>query len=197
MIFVISCTNNPKTTTNTSSVKEKKEDVKNDRLNFEVDTDNTIINWMGKKTTGSHNGNIKIQQGVISKDSDGNLLAGKFVFDMESIECSDLTGSKKESIEGHLKDGDFFDTKKHPTASFVIKKIDNGNIYGILTIKGISHEITFPYIKLNEHEYKAKIIVDRTLFDIKYKSKSIFPELADHFIYDDFTITLNPLAIVK
>ena len=42
--------------------------------------------------------------------------------------------------------------------------------------------------------YTAEIIVDRTLFDIKYKSKTIYPDLGDHFIYDDFKIILNQLV---
>ena len=37
------------------------------------------------------------------------------------------------------------------------------------------------------------IIIDRTDFNINYKSSSIFPEFADNFIYDEFTITLEPM----
>ena len=36
----------------------------------------------------------------------------------------------------------FFNTEKYPTASFMIKKVDSTTIYGTLTIKGISEEIS-------------------------------------------------------
>ena len=58
----------------------------------------------------------------------------------------------------------------------------------------ISKEINFNYIKLDKLKYEAEIIIDRTNFNIKYKSKTIFPDLGDYFIYDEFTIKLIPLV---
>ena len=54
------------------------------------------IKWIGKKTTGSHNGVIQIEKGVLLTNKDNEIVSGKFMINMESIECTDLKGGKKE-----------------------------------------------------------------------------------------------------
>ena len=41
---------------------------------------------------------------------------------MNTINCTDLEGDAKNSIEGHLKSDDFFSVKKYPTSTLIIKK---------------------------------------------------------------------------
>ena len=159
-----------------------------------VDSSKSNIEWIGKKPTGSHDGTINIKKGYIEIDQSGNIINGEVIFDMTSISCSDLKGEKKESIEEHLKNADFFDTQNHPNATFKIEKSNENTISGILTIKNISKKISFNYKKNTSLNYVAEIIIDRTLFDIKYKSKTIFPNIGDHFIYDDFQLNLKPLV---
>ena len=161
---------------------------------YQVDDSQSNIEWLGEKTTGSHNGTVKVKEGFIKINKNDEITDGEFTLNMESITCADLQGSKKEYLEEHLKDEDFFNTKEYATASFKITKATSSKIHGVLTIKGISHDISFDYKKTEKLKYEAKIIVDRTLFDIKYKSKTIFKDIGDHFIYDDFIITLNPLV---
>ena len=195
ILLISACSNNTKqNTTIINNKTTEKSTLVNQEGTFEVDTLNSNVEWLGEKPTGTHYGDIKIKKGFVSTDKKGNILKGKFVLDMNTINCTDLEGKKKKSIEEHLKDPDFFDTSKYPTASFVIEKVEQNTIMGILTIKGISHPIKFDYAKVSPLTYNAEIIVDRTLFDIKYKSKSIFPELGDHFINDEFKITLNPIS---
>lgn len=161
----------------------------------QIDIKNTNIEWVGKKVTGSHNGIIQIQDGFIETNREGEILKGAFTINMNSITCTDLTGSKKNYFEEHLKNEDFFNTKEYPQAFFVIKKCTKDIMEGELTIKNITKNVSFSYQKINKSTYTATIIIDRTLFDIHYKSKSIFPiKYADNFIYDDFTITLNPIS---
>ena len=38
---------------------------------------------------------------------------------------------------------------------------------------------------------EGTMIVDRTKYGIKYKSKTIFSDIGDRFIYDDFTLTFK------
>ena len=194
-IFIFhGCTNN-QNNTNTKSIQQKNNDAKQiSSGTFTIDQEKSNIEWIGTKPTGSHNGNVKVRRGAITIDENGNIQSGKFMLDMNSITCTDLEGKKKASIEGHLKDPDFFDVEKHPTATFVIEEVTKGLMKGSLTIKGISHEISFKYNEIENLSYEAVINIDRTLYDIKYKSKSIFPDLGDHFINDEFTITLNPLT---
>ena len=46
---------------------------------------------------------------------------------------------------------------------------------------------------LNENSSFAvgDIIIDRTLYGIKYKSESYFPDIGDKFIYDDFELHIK------
>jgi polyisoprenoid-binding protein YceI len=62
--------------------------------------------------------------------------------DIASINTDD------EKRDGHLKGTDFFDVAKHPTATFVSKKITKGadknkfKVLGDLTIRGVTKEVT-------------------------------------------------------
>ena len=117
--------------------------------------------------------------------------------DMTSITVEDLTGGAKNSLTNHLKDPDFFNTENYPEASFTVKEGNGktGEVLGILTIKDISKEYALQY-EYKNGEIKGKLIIDRTDFDIMYKSKSILDAkaVADGFIYDEFTITFTLLS---
>ena len=110
----------------------------------EIDTKKSNIEWIGKKVTGQHEGTIKVQSGYIEL-SEAKIIGGEFIVDMNSIICTDLSGGSKQSLEGHLKDEDFFDVENHPTSNLQIQSSDENKIYGIITIKGISKPIEFNY----------------------------------------------------
>lgn len=166
-----------------------------------VNTEKSRLFWIGEKVSGSHEGYVEISSGAINISKNDNkrgwkIEEGVFTINMNSIECIDLQGEWKSGIEEHLKNEDFFDTQKYPEASFEITKDNETSIEGILTIKGISKKIQFDYTSNKKNDkitIIANIIIDRTDFDINYKSKSIFPELIDNFIYDEFTIKLEPI----
>jgi polyisoprenoid-binding protein YceI len=166
-----------------------------------INIDKSRLFWIGEKTGGSHEGYIQISHGEISVSESDNergwkIIDGSFIIDMGSIDCIDLQGGSKKSIEKHLKNEDFFDTQKYPESKFEIIA-DNGNsIEGFITIKDIRKKIKFDYkgyLKDGKITIVGDIIIDRTDFNINYKSSSIFPEFADNFIYDEFTITLEPM----
>ncbi|MEE1884031.1 YceI family protein [Pedobacter flavus] len=167
---------------------------------YSVDTKKSNITWFGKKFSGSHKGTVAIKSGSLTFDNK-KLINGTFVADMNSIKDDD--GSK--NLENHLKSDDFFGAQKFPNASFTVKKVAgsgaNLNITGDLTIKGITQSITFPAkISWNSDGSATakveKIVIDRTKYDIKYKSKSLFGDLGDNFIYDEFEFGVN-LVVVK
>ena len=198
MIILSSCVN--KKANKSIELESKKNDVNSYNLEaglYEVDSENSSIEWLGKKPTGSHNGDIKLSQGSIKINEKGIISGGKFIFNMQTINCTDLEGQPKTNIEGHLKNEDFFNVEKFPEAYFTIETIDDQKMSGTLTIKNISNPITFNYTRTGPLEFKAKIQVDRTLYDIKYGSKSFFSDLGDKFIDDIITITLNPIAFTK
>jgi|SRR3954468_13914875 len=169
---------------------------------YTVDTKATTATWIGKKVTGEHTGAISITNGTIASDGK-NVTGGSFEFDMNSITCTDLTDKGyNDKLIGHLKSDDFFGVAKNPKAKFEITKValKSGNDYdvtGKLTIKGITNEITFPaMIKMDDKAVVtvAKIMVNRTKFDIKYGSASFFDSIGDKAINDEFELDVNVVA---
>ena len=170
-------------------------------LNHELSS----LEWIGNKITGSHNGNIQFLSGEVNLD-DKRILSGNLVVDMRTIENSDISSEKyKGYLVDHLKSEDFFNVDSFPNAHLVIiEYIDNTEqnrklgfntiLRCDLTIKGITHKIDIP-IKLdvyNSHAIASGTIdIDRTLYNIKYKSKSFFPDIGDKLIYDDFTLNFT------
>ena len=162
-----------------------------------IDFKKSKIEWLGKKVGGEHFGTIQLKSGEIILSDENKIIGGDFLVDMSTIECTDLSGRGKQSIESHLKDEDFFDVQKHPISKLTINSSDSKKIYGTITIKGHSEPIEFNY-KLQsrggQHIVFSEIKIDRTKFGISYKSKTIFPdELLDNFIYDEFVIKINPI----
>ncbi len=167
---------------------------------YNVDTKKSTITWFGKKFSGSHKGTVAVKSGSLTFDGK-KLVNGSFVADMTTIKDDD--GSK--GLENHLKNDDFFGVDKFPTSSFAVKKVagsgDNWNITGDLTIKGVTQSITFPAKVTWNADGTAnavvqKIVVDRTKYGIKFKSKSLFGDLGDNFIYDEFEFGVN-LVVTK
>lgn len=166
-----------------------------------VDVEQSSIHWIGKKVTGEHSGTIKLKEGSLEMKK-GLLSGGSFTIDMTSLAVTDLTGGMAEKLAGHLSSDDFFSIASHPTASLVITDVksegsDMYNVTADLTIKGITHPVTFTtFVVANDAGISAtsKIIVDRTKYDVKYGSGKFFDSLGDKMIYDDFEMNVNILA---
>ena len=125
------------------------------------------------------------------------LTGGSFVIDMTSLEVKDLAaGSGKEKLEGHLNSGDFFATDMHKVATLNITKVSpkgmDGEymVTGDLTIKGITKPISFE-TSIGAGSAKANIKIDRTKYDIKYRSGNFVEDLGDKLIYDNFDLAVN------
>ncbi|MBT8220615.1 MAG: YceI family protein [Bacteroidia bacterium] len=166
-----------------------------------VDIEQSTVNWMGKKVTGKHTGKVAIKMGTLDYKK-GKLLGGEFTMDMSSIAVTDLQGGMQSKLEGHLKSDDFFGITSHPEAKMVITQVDDAgagtyDVTGDLTIKGITHPVTFSTLIAENSmgiSATAKIVVDRTKYDIKYGSGKFFDALGDKMIYDDFELNINLLA---
>ena len=159
-----------------------------------IDASKSSINWVGKKVTGSHEGTINLQEGALIFKGK-KLVGGNFTVNMTTINTTDLEGKGKANLDGHLKSDDFFGVEKYPTATLVFKKIGSKakDVYAVtadLTIKGITNPVTFDLV-VNGATATTKVIIDRTKYDIKYKSKSFFDSLGDNFIYDDFELEVS------
>lgn len=163
--------------------------------NKKINVEKSTINWLGKKVTGKHTGTISFESGTLVFEKNA-LKGGSFTVDMTSINVTDLEAGKgKEKLEGHLKSDDFFGVEKYPTSTLEFKKIGSkGNgVYSVtadLTIKGITNSVTFD-ITVNGNTATAKLVVDRSKYDVRYGSGSFFDNLGDKTIYDDFELTVN------
>lgn len=170
---------------------------------YRVDIKTSKVEWVGENVTGSkHEGTINLTSGILLNDH--GRFTGTFVMDMNSIACTDLTGSYKAKLETHLKNEDFFYSASFPTATLEVisitprSGISNGqpnfNIIGKLTIKGITKEITFPALLRFEGAAltaTGDMRVDRAQYDIRYGSKSFFNDLGDKAINDEFVLKFD------
>ena len=121
-----------------------------------IDIKKSKIEWNGKKIGGEHSGVIQIKSGSLVM-SGNKIISGEFIIDMNTIECTDLSGRAKQSIESHLKDEDFFHVDKYPTSSLKINKSDDKKIYGTITIKNHSEPINLNINWFQEGDKKLLI----------------------------------------
>jgi polyisoprenoid-binding protein YceI len=168
----------------------------------ELDTAASSAKWLGKKVTGQHNGTVALKSGTVDLEK-GAVKGGEFEIDMATIKNEDIKDEKNNTkLVGHLKSDDFFGVEKHPTAKFKIKSVKElkGNkeatheVTGDLTIKGKTETVTFPAqidVKGEKATAKAKIVVDRTKFDVRYGSGKFFENLGDKMINDNFDFEVD------
>jgi polyisoprenoid-binding protein YceI len=160
-----------------------------------IDVKKSNIKWIGKKIGGQHEGTIQFRSGEL--EWEGNQIKdGSFVVDMHSIACTDLTNETYNGkLVGHLKSDDFFGVEKHPLATLTVSNsgpfIDGAaKVNGQMTIKGKMQFISFD-LKKNRSGYTARLELDRSLYDVRYGSKSFFDSLGDKAIDDIFILEVQ------
>ena len=171
---------------------------------FIADNDHSNVNWKGFKPTGEHYGSLALSEGYFLMEKD-KLVGGEFKMDMNSITVLDIPADdeKNAKLTRHLKNDDFFGVNKYPESTFTLKSSEKEGdrilIKGDLKIKDKTNPVSF----LAKLEMKGKELVltsepfniDRSKWDIEYKSKSFFENLADNFIYDDMEISVEVKAM--
>jgi polyisoprenoid-binding protein YceI len=169
---------------------------------FEILSAKSNIDWTGRKVTGAHNGTISIKTGNLILN-DGQLSAGNFVIDTTSIKILDVTDPDTNAqFTGHLFSEDFFATDSYPEATFTITSVDNISnekyqIAGNLTIKGITHPVSFTADVVTANDTitaSGKIVIDRTKYDMKFRSGNFFTNLGDTLIYNEIDLDVNIAA---
>lgn len=170
--------------------------------NFKIVNSQSSVKWIGKKVTGAHDGTIAFKEGNFIFKND-KLVGGSVVIDTTSIIILDITDTATNAqFAGHLASDDFFAIEKFPTASLEIIKAteQTANNYFIeadLTLKNITHPIVFNLeMNANQDETNAigKIIIDRTKYEMKFRSGNFFTNLGDNLIYNEFELNVNILA---
>jgi polyisoprenoid-binding protein YceI len=170
---------------------------------YTIDAKSSTMKWIGEKVIGKHWGTIKLQEGHLIRND--NQTRGEFRIDMTTIKVDDLKDAESNAkLLGHLKSEDFFNVDNYRIATFMLDKITPYNpkpgenfyywVSGKLTIKDITNEIRFPaQINFSENGFtaNAEFTIDRTKWNIRYNSGSMFSNLGDRMIYDDIKFELS------
>lgn len=156
---------------------------------YQITPQNSKIEFVGSKVTGSENGSFGDFAGQIDFAGTPEQSHVNITIKMDSItaDAPDLTK--------HLKTADFFDVAKFPEASFVSTAIKAGGeggashtVTGNLTLHGVTKSITFP-ATINVTPGAAT--VDST-FSINRKDFGInYAGAADNAIRDNVVLTLK------
>ena len=179
---------------NLSESKNFKE-VKKEIFKVKKDSSSSLV-WTGSALGKAHFGTVDFE-GSLSA-SDGKLISGLLIFDIRSINTQDIGGTAKEKLDNHLKNKDFFNIEKFPSAQLAIKGFDGKNLTGDLTIKEVTKEITFPAalnIKPNSITGKANFTINRTDYGILYGSGSFFDLAKDKIISDEIEFNVAIKAV--
>ena len=150
---------------------------------------NSKIEFVGSKVTGSHNGSFQDFSGQI--DYTGNVETSHVNI---TIKTDSLTTDTAD-LTKHLKTADFFDVAKYPDATFVSTSIKAGGengashtITGNLKLHGVEKAVTFPAtiaVTPDVATVNATFSINRKDFGINYAGA------ANNLIRDDVVLTLT------
>jgi|TARA_B110000438_G_scaffold232054_2_gene227619 polyisoprenoid-binding protein YceI len=161
-----------------------------------VDIENSYVKWIGKEiTTKTHFGKLILSGGNILINND--QVTGEVKVNMESLLVEDLKGEWAKKLEGHLKSQDFFyvDNYKESSLKAISSSKSSENSYkvnGLLTIKDITHPITFD-LSVNGETLTTKLVFDRSKYNVRFRSGSFFENLGDKLILDDIELEVKLL----
>ncbi|MEO6730229.1 MAG: YceI family protein [Ferruginibacter sp.] len=170
-----------------------------DEKYIKIDTKESVVAWKGSSVEGAHTGYVYISKGELMIEN-GQLMGGTVEVNMSTIEGDDHRSDN--NLIKHLKDPDFFDVKKFPISTIAITRVASINaedkeITGKLTIKGITHPVSFPAkMEVQDGIVKAngKLVIDRTKWDVRYNSGKFYDNLADKTISDSIEFHIKIVA---
>ena len=169
---------------------------------FQIQKSSSTVNWTGKKVLGLHTGSINVACGSIELENN-KINGGEIVIDMTSIIITDIDDPKtNQDFKGHLFNDDFFSVDKFSTSQLTINEgtaLGNNQfqLKGVLTIKDISHPVSFPAkveVFTDTLHSLGEIVIDRTLYNIRYGSGKFIDNLGDKLIHDDFVLQFKLVA---
>jgi polyisoprenoid-binding protein YceI len=177
----------------TKSVPAKKLTVPSDAIAL-----TGAVAFVGRKVIGSHDFEFKKWTGF-TQLKNGGIAGGQIAFEIqtESVVADENNRNQwTPKLEKHMKDPDFFDVKKYPTATFssetISPLVDGGPnrfiVTGLLTIKGISKKVSFPATVTQANgaiSAQAQVTINRQDFKIAYPGKP------DNLIQDEVVLTIK------
>ena len=154
-----------------------------------ITTQNSKVEFVGSKVTGSHNGSFQKFSGEIDYAGTPEKSRVSVTIDTASITADD------PKLTEHLKTADFFDVAKYPEAKFVSTEIKPGGgnvgshtVIGNLTLHGVTKSITFPAtinVTADVASVDSSFSINRKDFGINYAGA------ADNAIRDNVVLKLT------
>ena len=142
-----------------------------------ITPENSKIEFIGSKVTGSHNGSFKQFSGTIDLVKD-SLEKSRVSVDIDTVSLV----TDAEGLTKHLKTPDFFDTAKYPKANFTSTKIEAATtsgathtVTGNLDLHGVKKSISFPatiQVAPDAASVNAEFAINRKDFGINYAGKA-------------------------
>ena len=167
-----------------------------------VDTIESLVTWTGTMTFSpgeGHTGYVHLLTGTMMVEN-GQLLGGKVMIDMNSIEYADKNDRNTPVM--HLKSPDYFDVGKYPISTMIISEVSSVSgktvkISGDLTIKGVTRPVSFPgEVEISQGVVDASgtLKIDRTDWGIRYRSGKFYDGLADQAVSDEIAFRMKIVA---
>lgn len=137
-----------------------------------------VIKNFGINTGGTFNG----VAGSITFDP-SNLAAASFTVNVDA----NTVDTDIEARDKHLRRSEYFDVEKYPKISFRSTKITTTNkegylfMFGVITIKNVSKEISFPFSQTSKDGgilFKGDFKLDRKDFGVGGNSFSLSDEVS-------------------
>ena len=154
-----------------------------------ITTQNSKIEFIGSKVTGSHNGSFQKFSGEVNYAGAPEKSRVSVTMDASSITADD------PKLTEHLKTADFFDVAKYPQATFVSTEIKPGGdkgathtVIGNLTLHGVTKSVTFPAtinVTPDVASVDSTFSINRKDFGINYAGAQ------DNLIRDDVVLKLT------
>jgi len=156
---------------------------------YAITPQNSKIEFIGSKVTGSHNGSFKQFSGTIDYLGQVEKSRVNITIEIDSITVDDDTLAK------HLKTADFFDVAKFRQATFTSTEIKPGGekgathtVTGNFQLHGVTKSITFPAtinVTTEAATVESTFSINRKDFGINYAGA------ADNLIRDEVVLTLH------
>jgi polyisoprenoid-binding protein YceI len=156
---------------------------------FVITPENSKIEFVGSKVTGSHNGSFGKFSGTV--EFAGQPEKSRVTINIET----DSVSTDTPDLTKHLKTADFFDVEKFPQATFTSTEIKTGGdkgashtVTGNLQLHGITKSVSFPAtitVSPSEIGVDSNFAINRKDFGINYAG------MKDNLIRDEVALKLT------
>ena len=177
---------------------------------YNVDIDQSVIEWSGRNPNNKHFGTVGIKKGQVEVKN--GLFTGVLDIDMDSIDNINLKGDELHPVlTSHLKSDDFFFVKIFPTATLTITEgrayktpflsSPNYDFKATLELRGVKADLAFQATVTKTEDgglaAESHFDIDRTRWKVIYGSARFFENLGMHLVFDLISFQVKIVASSK